>query len=310
MNTEFRKESDVMIVGGGTAGLSAAIYARRAGRSVVLFESSMFGGQIVITPEVENYPGIKHISGSAFAMELYGQASGFGTVFVMENVISAKKVDDYFIVETRKGLYRSKALIIATGLKRRTLGLDKEKEFVGRGISYCATCDGMFFKGKDVAVAGGGNTAVEDARYLSEICNKVYVIHRRREFRADPYEVDKLRNMENTEFILDSNVTKISGNDRLDGIEVENKNDRSVRNISVSALFIAAGQIPDNDAFRDIADIDDSGYIVAGEDCRTGMDGLFAAGDCRTKEVRQLTTAASDGAIAGLAAAKYAEAVI
>ena len=286
---------DVIIIGAGTAGLSAAIYVQRAGKKALVLEESTYGGQIINTVDIENYPGIKHISGFDFATELFNQAKDLGTTFAFEGVVKIEKV-----VYTAKNEYHAKAIIIATGMKRRELGIDREKELIGKGISYCAICDGMFFRGKDVAVNGGGNVAVEDVEYLTRYCNRVYLIHRRDEFRADEAEVVKLNGKENLVKIMNSTVTKLNGEERLQSIDVTNKNTGETKTLNVDALFIAIGQIPMNQIFSEIVELDEYGFIKADEECRTSVKGIYAAGDCRVKSVRQLTTAASDGAIAAL----------
>lgn len=298
--------TDIIIVGAGTAGLTAAIYGVRAGKSVIVFEAAAYGGQIINTPDIENYPGIAHISGFDFATGLYQQAVDLGAEVKFEQVVSVRDEDDHKVVTTSAGnRYECRAVILATGAKNRPLNLDREKELIGKGVSYCATCDGMFFKKKDVAVNGGGNTALEDAAYLADICNKVYLIHRRDRFRGDEADVEKLRKKGNVEFVLNSTVTKLIGKDRLEGVEVTNKFTKEKTVLPVAALFVAIGQVPDNAAFSNLVDLDSRGYIEAQEDCRTKDKGVFTAGDCRTKQVRQLTTAAADGAIAALAACSY-----
>ena len=297
--------ADIVIIGAGTAGLTAAIYARRAGRSVTVLEASTYGGQIVNTPDIENYPGIKHISGFDFATGLYDQATSLGAEVLFEKAVAIEDRDGGKVVRTTGGEHPCRAVIIATGAKNRPLGLEKEARLVGHGVSYCATCDGMFFKGKDVAVNGGGNTAVEDALYLSGLCRKVYVIHRRSQFRADASDVAKLKEKENVELVLDSTVTDLIGEKSLSAVEVTGKNSGQKRVIPVSALFVAIGQVPDNTAFANEVELDEKGYVRAGEDCLTRSKGVFVAGDCRTKTLRQLTTAASDGAIAASAACAY-----
>ncbi len=300
--------TDVIIVGAGTAGLTAAIYALRAGRSALLFEQTAYGGQIINTPDIENYPGIAHISGFDFATGLYEQAAAFGAELKYEKVLAVEDLGGYKRVTTSGGTYEAKAVILATGAKNRPMGLDRETELVGKGVSYCATCDGMFFRGKTVAVFGGGNTALEDALYLADICEKVYLIHRRDAFRGDAKDVEALRAKANVEFVLNANVTALIGEPKLSAIEVTDKNSGKTRTIEVSGLFVAIGQIPDNAAFAEIAALDEKGYIAAGEDCLTKTPGVFTAGDCRTKEVRQLTTAAADGAAAAHAAIAYLQA--
>ena len=299
------KKYDIVIVGAGTAGLSAAIYAVRAGKSVIVLEATTHGGQIVNTPEVENYPGIKKISGFEFANNLYEQAKSLGAEVVYEKVIGIEVNGEEKIVHTAKEDYQAKAVILATGAKNRTLGLEHEKEWIGAGISYCATCDGMFYRGKDVAVAGGGNTALEDAIFLTNYCRKVYLIHRRDAFRGEEKLLQTLKEKPNVEFVLNANITRLIGEDGVDGVEVEDKNTHEKRVLDVMGLFVAIGQMPENSEFINVVDLDKGGYIEAKEDCKTKTKGIFTAGDCRTKKVRQLATAASDGAIAALAACEY-----
>jgi thioredoxin reductase (NADPH) len=295
---------DIIIVGAGPAGLTAAIYARRASKKVLVLEAKSYGGQIINTLDIENYPVEAHISGFDFATKLYNQAKDLGAEIVFEKVVDINDQGTTKEVITTKNTYQAKAIILATGCENRKLGLSNEEELVGKGISYCATCDGAFYKNKDVAVVGGGNTALEDTLYLSDIVYKVYLIHRRDEFRADESTVEELKQKSNVEFILNSNVTKLNANERLESIEVTN-NDGSIKEIKVDGLFVAVGQIPENENFKKIINVDNAGYIIAGEDCTTNIPGIFVAGDNRTKELRQLVTATSDGAIAASKAIKY-----
>ncbi|MBP5194761.1 MAG: FAD-dependent oxidoreductase [Lachnospiraceae bacterium] len=298
--------TDIIIIGAGTAGLSAAIYARRAGREAIVLEALTYGGQIVNTPEVENYPGIKHISGFDFATGLYEQATELGAKIVFAKATGITvNADGSKTVHTASEDYNCKAVILATGAKNRPLGLEREEELTGSGVSYCATCDGAFYKKQPVAVNGGGNTAVEDAAFLANYCSKVYVIHRRDSFRADEAEVAKLKAKENVEFVLNSTITKLIGENELEGVEVTDKISGETKILEVSGLFVAIGQMPDNNSFSSVVKLDEKGYITAGEDCLTETEGIFTAGDCRTKSVRQLTTAAADGAVAALAASAY-----
>ena len=312
--------SDVIIIGAGPAGLSAAIYVQRAGKQALVLEAMTFGGQIVNTPEVENYPGIKSISGFDFAMALYEQATELGAQVVFDKAVHIVKSDKLWrVVTASEASYEAPAVILATGAKNRKLGIEREDALTGFGVSYCATCDGAFFKGKAVAVNGGGNTALEDAMFLSNACSKVYVVHRREGFRGEPQTLEALRAKENVEFVLNATVTRLlSGADlaevgssgvhdpnRLAAIEVTDKMTGEDRILEVEGLFIAIGQEPENRDFADVAQLDPAGYIVAGEDCMTKSPGIFVAGDCRTKQVRQLATAASDGAVAALAACAY-----
>lgn len=297
---------DVIIVGAGTAGLSAAIYTVRAGKKALVLEAASYGGQIINTPDIENYPGIAHISGFDFATGLYNQAKDLGAEIKFERVLGIETEGSLKKVKTSQGEYQCRAVILATGAKNRPLGLESEKELIGKGISYCATCDGMFYRNKTVAVNGGGNTALEDAQYLSNYCEKVYLIHRRDKFRADEKEVERLKSKDNVEFILNSTITKLNSDETgLVSIDVTDKISNETKELPISGLFVAIGQAPDNSAFENVARLDNKGYIAAGEDMKTGTEGVFTAGDCRTKTVRQLTTAASDGATAALQACAY-----
>ena len=295
---------DIIIVGAGPAGLTSAIYARRANKKVLVLEALSYGGQIINTLDIENYPVEAHISGFDFATKLYNQAKDLGAEILFEKVSGIKNLNSCKEVVTEKNTYQSKTIILATGSETRKLGLSNEDELVGKGISYCATCDGGFYKVRDVAVVGGGNTAVEEALYLSDIVNKVYVIHRREEFRADAANIQKLKEKENVFFVINSNVTKLNARENLESIEVTNK-DGSITTLEVSALFVAIGRVPENENFKNLIHVDDAGYIIAGEDCHTNIDGIFVAGDNRTKSLRQLVTATSDGAVAATEAVKY-----
>lgn len=295
----------IVIIGAGTAGLTAAIYACRAGQNVIVLDGKGYGGQIGSTDKVENYPGFMSVSGFDFATALYEQAKSLGAKIKFSSVTALKKTDNGFIVETAKTAYSADSVIIATGLEKRKLGLDNEQMLTGKGVSYCATCDGAFFKGKNVAVVGGGNTALEDALYLSAYCEKVYLIHRRNEYRAESAYVDEINHKSNIIQLKSHIPVKIEGKTSVEGLTVKNLADERVATLEVCGIFAAVGQIPSNVVFADIVSLDKSGYIIAGEDCKTSAEGIFAAGDCRTKEVRQLVTAAGDGAVAGIAAAKY-----
>lgn len=295
---------DMIIVGAGTAGLSAAIYAQRSGLKALVLEGNAYGGQIVNTPDIENYPGIAHISGFDFATNLYQQALDLGAKVQYEKVVEVVDDGEIKTVKTTKNEYQTKALILATGLVRRHIGLPNEDRFMGKGVSYCATCDGAFFKNKVVAVNGGGNVALEDAQYLADLCEKVYIIHRRDAFRAEQAEINRILEKKNIECVYDSTVTKLNGNDHLESIEVRDK-EGNTRQLAVAALFVAIGQIPLNEAFKNIVDLDESGYIKADELGYTNHPGIFAAGDCRVKSLRQLATAASDGANAATSAYHY-----
>lgn len=298
---------DIIIVGGGTAGLTAAVYGARAGKSVLLLESTLYGGQIVTAQEIENYPAIPHISGADFATTLYEQAKAMGTQFALEPVSEVRAEGKDRVVVTAKNEYKGRTVIAATGAKNRPLGVEREEELVGRGVSYCATCDGAFYKGKKVAVVGGGNTALDDALFLSQR-SQVTLIHRRDAFRGEPRKAEQVQQAGNITILYDSAVTALQGESALEAVTVENLKSGEKRVLPVSGLFVAIGQIPDNAAFAGVVDIDKGGYIVADETCRTRTPGVYAAGDCRTKRVRQLSTAAGDGTIAALEACEYIDA--
>ena len=287
---------DIIIIGAGPAGMTAAIYAARANKKVLVLEALSYGGEILNTLKIENYPVEENISGFDFATRLYNQVIKLGVEVKLEKVLSINENKE---VKTNENTYISKSIIIATGLNNRKLNLPLEEELIGKGISYCATCDGAFFKGKDVAVVGGGNTALEDALYLSDICNKVFLIHRRNEFRADSITIDKVLNKDNIIVMYDSIITKINGSNYLESIEVNNEL------LKVDGLFIAIGKIPNLDYLNGLIETNEDGYIKSNELCHTNIDGIFVAGDIREKTLRQLVTATSDGAIAATEAIKY-----
>ena len=296
---------DIGIIGGGTAGMTAAIYGQRAGKKTIIIEGGAFGGQITSSPNVENYPGIASVSGSEFSMNLLDQAVKLGAETAMEQVTGIRDEDGGKIIETSGKEYQCRSIILATGVTHRHLGVPNEERLTGAGVSYCATCDGMFFRGKDVAVVGGGSTALQDAEFLSNYCKKVYLIHRRDEFRGEDSIVKRLAGKENVEFVLSATVKEILGDQCVEGLTLNNKKTGEEFKMDVSGVFIAVGQIPKNEIFADVVKLDGDGFILAAEDCITSHPGIFAAGDCRTKEVRQLTTAAADGAVAALAACKF-----
>lgn len=295
---------DIVIIGAGPAGLTAAIYARRAAKKVLVLEAKVYGGQIVNTLDIENYPVEEHISGFDFATKLYNQAKNLGAEIVFEKVTGIEISGEQKKVITDDNVYEARSIIIATGSENRKLGLSNEEQLTGKGVSYCATCDGAFYKNKKVAVVGGGNTALEDALYLSDIASKVYLIHRRSEFKGEGTTVNRLKEKNNVEFILNHNVTKLNSDDKLESIEVTGI-DGATKTIDVDGLFVAVGRMPENQAFADLVKLDDAGYIEAGEECHTNIEGVFVAGDNRTKNMRQLVTATSDGAIAAGEAVKY-----
>ena len=297
---------DLIIIGAGPAGLTAAIYAKRAGLDTLLIdETGMGGGQIVNTYEVDNYPGLIHINGFDLGMKFKEHAGEMGTEFADVSVTAVSKKNDLIHVDTTEGEYVAKTLIIATGAKHRMLAIPGEEELVGMGVSYCATCDGAFFKNRVTAVVGGGDVALEDALFLARGCSKVYLIHRRDEFRGAKVLADKVKRTPNIEIIYDSRVTEIVGEDQVEKIKVENVKTAGISELDVNGIFIAVGMKPNTELFSDIVELDEGGYVIAGEDCVTSCEGVFAAGDLRTKKLRQVITAAADGANAITSVSEY-----
>lgn len=295
---------DIIIIGGGPAGLTAATYARRAGKSVLVIEKNTFGGQITWSPKVENFPTILSISGAELGDRMLEQAMAHGAEVELDEVTSVLHEGDIKRVRTESGAeFEARALIAAVGARPRALGLPREEELVGAGVCYCAVCDGAFYKDRVVAVIGGGNSALQDAMLLSDKCSKVYLIHRRDSFRGEAALVEALRRKENVEFVLEAKITELLGDTELEGIAVEQRGER--REIAVDGLFVAIGHAPNNGIFEELYDLDAGGYAAAGEDCRTKTAGVFVAGDCRAKSVRQLTTAMADGSAAAIAACEY-----
>ena len=290
---------DIIIIGAGPAGLTSAIYARRAKKNVLVLEALSYGGQIINTLSIENYPGLPNVSGFDFATILYNQAKDLGAEVRFEKVLN---IEDGKIkkVNTSKGSYEGKTVIIATGCENRKLGIDLEEELTGRGFSYCATCDGNFYKGKAVAVVGSGNSALDDALYLSDIASKVYLINKKDVFTGEKAILDLIKEKDNVQIIYNSSVTKLIGKEKIEGIEINNE---SI--IDVAGVFVAVGRVPENENFRKLIEINDKGYIVSSENCHTNVSGIFVAGDCRVKRLRQLVTATSDGAMAATEAIKY-----
>lgn len=289
----------MIIAGGGCSGLTAALYAARAGLSVLIIEGETVGGQIASAPVVENFPGLKSISGAQFANNLFEQVTEYGVDFELERVV---KIEDGSVkrVYTEDEVFEGKTVIIASGAKHRHLGIDGEDRLCGSGVSYCAVCDGAFFKGKTVAVAGGGNSAAAAAEFLSGLCKKVYIVHRRDTFRFSDRYLQRLQKLDNIEFITNAEIDSLIGENSLEGIRLKNG-----QIIDSDALFVCIGQEPDNEAYNSLVELDEDGYIISGENCITNVPGIFAAGDCRRKTVRQLVTAAADGACAAIAAMEY-----
>jgi thioredoxin reductase (NADPH) len=295
---------DIVIIGAGIAGMTAAIYAKRAGKNVLILEQKTHGGQILNSTSIANWPGEIRISGPELSEKIYHQVNNLGINILYETVLSINNAGNQFTIKTDESEYSSSTIIIAVGSSEKELGVSGEKELTGKGVSYCATCDGAFYKDKTVAVIGGGNTALYDALYLSDIAKKVYLIHRRDEFRGDEILVEKLQSKDNIETLLGWNVTKIEGDQSVNRIEIKSTTN-NVKTIDLDGVFVAIGRAPKTELFRNLVDIDENGYITAGEDCHTSKDGIFVAGDCRTKNLRQLITAASDGATAATEAVKF-----
>ena len=299
---------DILIVGGGPAGLTAATYARRAAKSVLILEKGAFGGQITWSPKVENFPGLLSVSGTELGDMFLAQAMEQGAEVELEEAVSLQKRDDgVFCTSSESGIsYLSRTVILATGARPRRTNLPREEELIGNGIGFCAVCDGAFYKGRKVAVYGGGNSALPDALFLADLCSEVIVIHRRDSFRGETRLVEALKMRSNVRLLTGTTVTALEGDSELTGIRVSTAGKETL--LPVDGLFIAIGHMPDNEAFRPLLQLDEAGYAASGEDCLTETAGLFVAGDCRTKTVRQVTTAAADGAVAALAACHYLDA--
>ena len=294
---------DIIVIGGGPAGLTAAIYARRANKSVLVIEKGSFGGQITFSPKVENIPGFCEVTGNEFAEKLVEQALGLDAEVECAEVLEIKQGDVKTVV-TDSGEFEAKTVIVATGAKHRMLGLAREEEFVGEGISFCAVCDGAFYAGRDVAVIGGGNSALQEAILLADLANKVYVVQNLDFLTGEQKLQEKLAAKENVEIILGHTVKGIIGDTTLTGITIADSNDNE-KQLDIDGMFVAIGLIPQNEAFEGVINLDERGYVTSDENCLTNADGIFVAGDCRSKKIRQVATAAADGAVAALAACDY-----
>ena len=297
---------DIIIIGAGPAGMTAALYALRADKSVLLLEKENFGGQITYSPKLENYPSVMEISGSAFAEKMLEQVMAHGADIELAAAEKITDMGDYKIVSTEYGDFEGKAVIIATGSKHRHLGLEGEEELIGSGISFCAVCDGSFFAGKKVAVIGGGNTALQEAVMLSDLCSEVIIVQNLSFMTGEKKLLQILEKKSNVKMIFDTLVTSLSSEGgELRAISLKNTSTDEISTLELDGMFVAIGQQPENQPFAALTALDNYGYIIAGEDCLTDTAGVFVAGDCRTKRIRQVTTAASDGAIAALAACRY-----
>ena len=298
---------DIVVIGGGPAGLTASLYAARAGKRVMILESNAFGGQIATAPRVENFPSAGAIVGAELANNMFEQAIGCGVEFDMGTATVHKK-DNNFCVTTEYGSYECLSVVIATGVTHKNLGLDSEQRLVGNGVCYCAVCDGSFYKDKSVCVVGDGNSAAQYALYLAEICKEVHLLTMLDKLFCDKALTDRIVNDTRINWVKGVTVTEILGDSKVEGV-VYRDQDGAITYLDLDAVFVAIGQEPHNQAFADIVELDDKGYIVAGEDCATSCKGIFVAGDCRTKSVRQCVTAVGDGGVAGFSAAMYVDTI-
>ncbi len=297
--------TDLLVVGGGPAGLTAAIYARRAGLSVTVLEKLFYGGQVTTTPDIANYPGLPNVDGLELAKLLENQAKELGAELMSAEVTGFDFTPGELAVLTKSGRMDCRAIVLAMGAQRRKLGIEGEESFSGRGVSYCATCDGNFFMGKDVAVVGGGNTALEDALYLAGICGKVYLVHRREEFRGGKMLENSVNNTPNIALVLNSVPLKIEGGMKVESLTVKDVVTADETSLPVSAVFVAVGTEAETGLLKGLIPLDPQGRIEAGEDSATPIPGVFAAGDLRKKPLYQIVTATSDGAVAAMAAFRF-----
>ena len=298
---------DIIIAGGGPAGLTAAIYGLRAGKTVLVIEKGGFGGQIAFSPKVENIPGFQQIGGAEFADKLTEQAMALGAEVELEKVVSVEKKGETFVVETEEGsAFEGRTVILALGVKHRMLGLPGEEELIGSGISFCAVCDGAFYAGQNVAMIGGGNSALQEALLLAEVCNKVTIVQNLADFTGERKLADALLEKENVEVLFSTVVAGYEAEGgTLTGLRLRSEITGEESHIAVDGAFLAVGLQPENEPFAQLAKLNDWGYFDVGEDCCTATPGLFVAGDCRSKRIRQVVTAAGDGAIAAMAACRY-----
>lgn len=292
----MNNKTDVAIIGAGPAGLTAAIYLIRAGFSVKIFEGKAVGGQIINAQAIDNYPGMMGVSGAELAMKMEAQAEELGAEIIDEQVVSISGSAGEFTVQTENGAYTAAAVVLATGAAVRKLGIAREAELTGKGVSYCATCDGNFYRGKDVVVVGGGNTALDDALYLAGICHKVYLVHRREEFRGDESTVQKLEKQSNVEFVLKANVVELLGEDKIEGVRVR-FDDGNERTLAAAGVFFAIGYEPVAKNIQMDVALDAEGYVETADGAHTNVAGIYVAGDTRKKVLKQLVTAMSDGAM-------------
>ena len=297
--------TDILIVGAGPAGLTAAIYARRANKSVLLVEKGALGGQMTFSPLIENYPGFEALTGNELADKMTGQALSLGAEIELDEIVSLEEKDGVLVAHGLAGDYEAKAVVLAVGAAHRRLGLPGEEALIGAGISFCAVCDGAFFAGEDVLLAGGGNSAMQEALLLSETCRSVTMIQNLSFLTGEDALKEKIAARENVKVIYNSVVVGVEGEEKLTGVRIRNTETGEETTLPTGGLFVAIGLLPDTKPFKDALDLDENGYFLSDERCRTKLDGVFVAGDCRRKEIRQVSTAAADGAVAALAAVRY-----
>ena len=297
---------DVIVVGGGVAGMNAALYAKRNGKSVLILEQETFGGQITNSPKVENLPSIKSISGMEFSDKLLEQITDIGVEIELEKVESIEKIcEGHFKVKTEYAERECRAVVLAVGVKHRTTGVKDEEKFLGKGVYYCALCDGPFYAGQEVSLIGDANTALQYTLLLSNICKKVHVYALFDKLFADQVLINAVKSRENVDIKMQVALQEFKGEDKLEGLKFKETNTGKEFEVSTPAVFIAIGQIPDNEKYKNLVDLDDNGYFAVDESCMTKTSGVFVAGDCRRKKIRQLATAISDGAVAGTNASLY-----
>ena len=296
---------DLLVIGSGPAGVTASIYAARSNKSVLVIEKEAFGGLITHSPKIENYPGFPSISGLELADNFINQAMNLGVNFEFDNIKEIKKTSDGFTLIGDNGSYAGLAVIIATGSKHRHLGLAKEEELTGHGISYCAVCDGPFYAGKDVIVVGGGNSAMQEAILLSGYCNSVTIVQNLDKFTGEASSAKLIEETKNIKVLYNKMVIELCGDDSLEAIIVEDTNTKEHEKLTTDGIFVAIGQVADNEPFKNVCNLDKTGFIISNELCNSEVEGIFVAGDCRQKKIRQISTAISDGTIAAVEAIKY-----
>ncbi len=287
---------DVIIIGGGPAGLTAAIYTKRSGFNVLLLERLACGGQMNLTSKIENYPGLGEIDGYMLSMKMEDRAKDFGVEIKYENVINVNLKNKLKSIQSEKETYYARSVVISTGANERKLGIENEDNLIGKGLSYCATCDGNFYKGKDVAIVGGGNSAIADLLALKNIANKIYLIYRGDKLKASKIYLDSLKSMQNLTILYNTVINKVNVNQKIESLDLLNTKSNEISNLKIDGLFIAIGRVPNTELFKGQLNLDENNYIIADETTKTNIEGVFAVGDVRRKALRQIVTATSDGA--------------